>query len=373
MIPGEVPFETKLPGYDALFAPARQNASPLELTHDTINYFQGTRPHAGHLNNKHYVDYLKINKVFVGEAGSNYLAHLGEELEKEQLPEFLDAAGWAFAEAALINQSLAAQDRLKILTKAEEIWQRALEASDSLHKTELGELLRSDSQPFRIALNIAYLPLMKAMVAGNVTDSVRQRVLIDTLAISDLVIVHRHLAWMNGVGDGVAEFSGLLHECNILAALLMLDDPRYLPLPSSSRADNGYFYRNFTHDIIILNQHFGEIKKIIPLEAKMHPSRKDRQRYKALLVSKGDLSLTVHSTLKNTTDAFSRVLQGNGTQKDIATVDGACGNIVRKLADYQRQQIVYERKKMHTRTKFYSEQERSRKIGQLANKPIVLK
>ena len=86
------------------------------------------------------------------------------------MPEFLEAAGWAFAEAALVNMNETACTRLQLMNRAGSTWERALEASDALQKTVLGELLSTDSQPFRIAMNLAYKPLMEELVLGNITS-----------------------------------------------------------------------------------------------------------------------------------------------------------------------------------------------------------
>lgn len=350
---GEVAFEAPLAGYDALQSSERQVTKPLEIDDATLERFSKIRPHMGHLANESYLNYIRIHKVFVNQKGSDRLVELAKDLEQEQLPEFLEAAGWAFAEAALVNMNETACTRLQLMNRAGSTWERALEASDALQKTVLGELLSTDSQPFRIAMNLAYKPLMEELVLGNITDRTRKKVLEDTLAITQLANVNTNLAWRNGCRDGVADMSGFIQEGNAMMTLLLLDDPRFVPMPSSSRADSGYFHRSQTHDIVIINQHYGKIKKVIPVEIKTHPSGADRSRYNALILSKTDLTATIHHSALSTTELIGRVVSGEVAPRDYEVVDKIKNRLKNKLDNYQKQGVT-QANKFRTKTRFYN-------------------
>lgn len=335
MIRGGVSYDARLPGYDALQSESRKMATPIEINSDVLQVFSGDRPHFGHLTNPAYDRYLRMHKVQVKNGGARLLEKLAGEMSSEILPDFLDAAGWAYAESALSDSELSAIEKVDRLSIAEMNWQRALQSVDSMNGSELGDLIISDSQPFRLALNIAYLPLMKAIAVGNVTKSVRYRAFADTLAIAQLAIVHQDLARRDGISEGVADMTGLVYECTALLALLDIDDPRYIPIPSSPRADSGYYHRDQTHDITIINQHWGDIRKIIPVEIKKHPSGKDRLRYMAIIISKNDLVEHKHSTAEATIDSYTRATEGCASQADIALMEQVSSNLKGLLRDYQ--------------------------------------
>lgn len=336
MIRGDVSDYEHLPGFDALRSDVRKQAAPINVNDDVVATFSTGRPYMGHLCNPAYDKYLRIHKVLVRNGGARLLGELAEKMSDEVLPDFLDAAGWAYAESALSDDSLSAVEKVHRLSSAEASWQRALHAVDSLRGSTLGDLIISDSQAFRLALNLSYTPLMKAIAVGNVTDTVRRRAFADTLAVAQLAVVHHNLAKCDGVAEGVADMTGLVYECTALLTLLYLDDPRYVPTPSSPRADNGCYHRDQTHDISIINQHWGDIRKIIPVEIKKHPSGKDRLRYKALIISKNDLVEHKHSTAELTLEAYARYAEGDASDVDLDLLDQISTRVKGLLCDYQR-------------------------------------
>lgn len=261
---GEASFETPLPGFDALHADDRFAIEVPEIDDALLT----GRPYRALLHNDAYAHYLRMHKVLVNRSGSDLLERIGTSLEAEQHPEYLEAAGWAFAEAGLANAAEPEVTRLELLDKADESWQHALKAYDGLEYTNSPERWRDDSRPFRLALNLAYTPLMRAIVCGDATDETRHKVAHDTIAIAQLAELHMHLAENQGYQRAPCELYGFMHECNIMIALLLLDNPAYVPIPSSSRADNGMYNPRQTHDVSLIHQDYGTIKKVIPIEAK---------------------------------------------------------------------------------------------------------
>lgn len=353
MIRGGVTHYACLSGFDALQSEARKHTPSIDLDDEIIESFSSSRPHAGHLNNLAYDKYLRIHKVLVRNGGAKLLGELADAMSDEVLPDFLDAAGWAYAESALSDNTLSAVEKIERLALAEENWRKALVAVDSLRGSVLGDLIISDSQPFRLALNLSYAPLMKAIAVGSVTSTVRYKAYADTLAIAQLAIVHQNLARRDGVSEGVADMTGLVYECTALLALLSIDDPRYIPMPSSPRADSGYYHRDQTHDITILNQHWGDIRKIIPVEIKKHPSGKDRLRYRALIISKNDLVSHKHSNAEATIGSFTNVAEGSESQADLDLIDQISSRLKTLLRDYQ-QGFTPEEISVDSVTKFYT-------------------
>lgn len=332
-----VTYDTKLPGYDAqqamrLVPPPGER--PFVRSPET---YEALGDHRAYLKNGAYNKYLRIHKVFVGESGARELISIADELEHEELPRYLDAAGWAYAEAGLVLKGESTVGRVELVKAAEACWERSLQAGQYLLDKGAPRHLFEDAASYRTAMNLAYAPLMKSIIVGNVTDGTRERTFADTLAIAQTSGLQMGFAAAQGDVEATASHVGFLHEANTLLTLLYLDDPRYVPLPSSARADTGYYHQNQTHDVTILNQHWGDIKKVIPLEVKARASVRDRERYKALIV-RGKMHLTMQgrNDPRETTDAFSNVYHGTPSKKDILITDHASSTVLQLLKLYQR-------------------------------------
>ncbi len=370
MLFGGASQKRHLPGFEALHDSTRQVAQPIEFNELELDLFSRPEPYYSYLNHPSYRRYVQMHKVIVRDGGSEQLLKIAQGLEGEKLPEFLDAAGWAYAESALAGVSLCPEDRLNRVEQAEQLWQEGIAAHDGLNNSQLQDALRSDARPFRMALNLVFTPLIKGIITGDVSRDIRKGVYADMLAVSQLVSIHTNLAWRDGVKEGVGDLSGLTHECNTLLALLYLDDPRYVPLPSSSRADSGYYHADQTHDITIINQHYGNIKKAIPVEVKARPSGRDKRRYKALMISKNDLTHRIDATAYSTLEAFGKVFDGTATDKDRYITQTVSERVKDLLSDYQKAGR-HTGARMDTVSKFYRDPRRGQyyrqRLGQSAH------
>lgn len=325
---------TNLPGYDALKRPPSDS---LHLSEELLQPYLHNEAHRTYLNNDTYTRYLKMPKGFIDESDADLLLSIGDELSGEQLPRFSDAAGWAYAEAALTMSHETSANRVQLLSAAEKIWERSLEQSDALLRSSGSDWMYEDSTPFRTALNLAYVQMMKSLVVGNVTDSVRSRTFADTLAIAQSSLLQLEFAGKQPHTDAFGEHLGFLHESNALLSLLYLNDPRYIPIPSSARADSGYYLDHQAHDITIINQHWGAIRKAIPVEIKASASMRDRTRYKALIV-RGKMHLAVPGKYspRYTLEAFASVFEHTHDLEQQKIVDHASTSVQRLLELYQK-------------------------------------
>jgi hypothetical protein len=296
-----------LPGYDALqFQRYFAGESPNTVDHTEVS--------------ERFEDYNRIHKVYVGQSGARLLQEIHDELRIDESPKHLNAAGWCAAEAALVNESLPAVERMSLMRSAEDCWERAIVAQEETN-AKLDSIDVEDDSVFRVALNLAFTPLMKAMVAGNVTASIREQVFADVLALAQLAGIQRKLANRDGSLDAVGHLLGFEHECNAHLTLLHIDDPRYVPLPSSARGGSGTSYPEQTHDIVVVNQHWGKIRKVIPLEIKSKASLGDIKRYDALVVrGKMHLSITGRYSPEFTREAFAAYYDDTATRRDNLTV-----------------------------------------------------
>lgn len=320
--------------------------------------------------NPAYDEYFKIHKVFVGESGGIQLENIGERLKDEWLPRYLDAAGWAFAESALTQTSRPHIDRTHLLQEAAHCWEKALCSQQEFDDGEHREWLSDHVDSFRLALNLAYTPLMHSIVAGDVTEATRERTFADTLAIAQLSIVKGDLAAKEGNIGGIADHRGFQYECNALLSLLYLNNPNYVPLPSSARAGSGYDYRDQTHDISVVHQRWGKIHRITPIEIKSAASLRDKQRYKALIV-RGKMHLSVEGKYdpRETLNAFAAVYEGEPTPDAIRIANHASSTTQDLLVLYQKGNEIESFKKIHSHTTFHDTTHVIKKYRELSPYP----
>ena len=324
-----------LPGTDSLKS-AEYFASSDNLEHDVVGPYIAQNAHRYYLNNSAFEEYVQMPKSIVDDDGAQRLIEIGDLLSTESMPRFLDAAGWAYAEAGLALSEESAKHRVQLIKEAERSWHKALVNERNIGRQHAEVPMQGDDEPHRLALNLAFTPLMKSIVVGNVAQSVIKTTLLDTIAIAADSSLRLNEAIVRGDIIARREHLGFLFETNALMALLYMSDSRYIPLPSTARADTGYFHPAQTHDISIINQHWGEIRKVIPLEIKARSSRRDRERYKSLIIrGRMHLSFNDHDP-RTTVEVFDRVLKGTASSKETASVDAMALKLRSMLKLYQQ-------------------------------------
>lgn len=340
-----------LPGSDALkAAPYFAPTQSLSLPSMRRYYHEGG--HRLTLENPSYDHYLHMHKVVVGDAGAAELDAIARELEKEELPTYLDAAGWAYAESGLASRSMSTTERVVQVERAERVWSRSLVNTLAISEAYGTESAYDDNGGHRTALNLAFAPLIKSIIVGNVQPEVMQRVLYDTAEIAHDSRLSLEHAYRTGDIDAAAFHRGFLFEASALMALLYMEDPRYVPLPATARADSGYYHRDQTHDISIINQHWGDIKKVIPVEIKSKASNRDKRRYRALIIP-GKLRLSVGSVnSSDTADVFYDLARGVATTEQHIAVEQLSTQLREMLRLYQ-QGISVESLAVHSLTRFH--------------------
>lgn len=319
------PDSSPLPGYDALRSEqyfVDRIASP--------DAYEFSPKRAYHL-------YHRIHKVYVGPSGAKFLGDIHDALHDEQLPEYLDVAAWAAAEAALVDTSASTEARVGLIESAESCWSRALAAQEMLNHSDAPEYFKEADTPYRIALNLAFAQLMKALVVGNVTPKIREQVFVDVMAIAGTATTQRVFAGQHMDRRTLSSLIGFEHECNALAGLLAMDDPRYIPLPSSARVGSGRDYPEQTHDMVVVNQHWGTILKTTPVEIKAHTSLHNLKRYDALIV-RGKMHLATNGLHDpaHTREAFAAYYDGSDTRKQSAVVFQVVATMKDLLQGYAR-------------------------------------
>lgn len=268
-----------------------------------------------------YNDYLKMHKILVGTATAKKLETIHTNLQSETLPRYLSVAGWAAVEAALVQPDKSASYRNDLLEGSNRCWTQALENQLQWERSEHKQMTEY-SASYRYALDLAHLPLIQAMVSGNITDETRRKVTLDVLNIAEANAVQLSLAKQSGDLEAVGDHVGVGHECNALLAFHFLDSPSLIALPSSARADSGHHHPHQTHDLLVIQQKWGHIRDMTPIEIKSKVSQTDRLRYKALLVrGKMHLALVGHYSPEYTLKAFSALFNDTQTKQEHATTE----------------------------------------------------
>ncbi|MGV9001735.1 MAG: hypothetical protein ACOH18_02150 [Candidatus Saccharimonadaceae bacterium] len=358
IFPESVEFQP-LPGSDALkTAYLFETTRPLPYDEMQRNLEEGA--YRTYLENDAYNRYVHIHKVLVGEGGAQELRLIAEELETQELPTYLDAAGWAYAESGLASRSHSTVERVALVRKAEEIWARCLINTINIGENLGDEHRFGENEGHRAALNLAYAPLIKSIIVGNVRPNIVQQTFLDTAEVAHNSKLSLDRAYKEGDKNAGAFHRGFLFEASALMALLYLDDLRYIPLPATARGDSGYYHREQTHDISIINQHWGDIKKVIPVEIKSKASLRDKRRYNALVIQ-GKLRLSVGSIdPRDTTEAFYDLLHAQATIEQFVAIEQLSTQLREMLRLYQRG-INADGLAMNSLTRFYD----SKKVAQI--------
>jgi hypothetical protein len=292
--------------------------------------------HRTYLENDAYDHYLHMPKALVDEAGTEELQVVATALETQELPTYLDAAGWAYAEAGIASHAISTVERVAAVHKAEALWAKGLVNSITIGEHFNAKYEYGENEGHRIALNLAFAPLMKSIIVGNVREDLMRQTLLDVAEIARDSRISLDCALERDDASATAFHRGFLFETSALMALLYMEDPRYVPLPATARGDTGYYHPKQTHDISVINQHWGEIKKIIPIEIKSSASRRANRRYRALVVP-GRVRLSVSDAgSSDTADAFYDVVHGNATTEQFVAIEQLSTQLREMLRLYQR-------------------------------------
>ncbi len=307
---------------------------------DSIMPYVLDQSHRKYLDNPAFHEYLNIEKVAIMPESSDALLDIADELSIEYMPRFTHAAAWAYAEVGLMDETRSAVERCELISEAERLWVQSAERETAIYESSYRHAFNEPNDIYRHILPLAYTSLMKSIVVGNVSDAVRKQALDDTVALAGQVADETDRYRSVGNYDAAGGFIGLAHEMNALATMLYMGDPRYIPLPSTARADTGYYHREQTHDIMIINQHWGDIKKIIPVEIKARPGGRDKRRYKALLVKgRARLSVSDGDPFK-TVEVFERLHYGGAEPEDATSIDRMATELRTMLSLYNRGSLI---------------------------------
>jgi hypothetical protein len=289
--------------------------------------------------NQAYERYLKMHKVFVGKSGAEYLETIHQDLKSEFMPRYLCAAGWAGVEAAIVHKQWPTQRRLNLLASGEDCWERAIAKQQYFNTldSDMYPHLIESSAPYRMAIDVAVLPLLRGLILGYVDKQTCQEVFADCLAIAQANNIQMRLATQAGDIEAQNDHLGFAHECNAMLALNRMYSSGWFAIPAMARSDTGYYHPEQTHDLLVIRRKEGEIQNVLPVEIKAFASLKDRNRYLALLV-RGKMHLCIDGQgnhLPDTTlHAITAVHEGTATKKETQIAATISQRFMNMLNDY---------------------------------------
>ncbi|HET9098412.1 MAG TPA: hypothetical protein VFN51_02230 [Candidatus Saccharimonadales bacterium] len=286
--------------------------------------------------NDAYEQYLKMHKVFVGKEGAKQLEDIHFRLQEESMPRYLSVAGWAAAEAALIETDSSTSHRLGLLASSMSCWHRSLQAQAQLN-TLSSDYLKDYTLPYRTALDIAVLPLLEDVVFGDVKSNTCDKVFQDCLNIAQANAVRIRLMDKENDVQGLGEHVGLGYEINALLALNRRRSPTWFAIPSMNRSDSGYYHRQQTHDLLVIHQKRGEILDMAPVEVKSTAGVRERERYRALIV-RGKLHLSVNGMHRpgQVLEALTADEEGRASRRELKLVGDISDRFIAMVRDYYR-------------------------------------
>ena len=278
-----------------------------------------------------YDTYLQMDKVLARSENIADLVQVHDDLKDETMPRYLAVAGWAAAEAALMGRTAPKTARLELLKYAEKAWAAAVVNQVDLNRSE--PHLREPSQPLRLSLDLAILPLLEGMVRGDVTIDQCTRSFEASLEIATYNREFKQKAKEIGDIQAMQDYSGFSYELLCLLAVNRRLSSSKFAIPGLARADSGHYLQQQTHDLLSVHQQWGVIRNAVPIEIKGQTSGRDRRRYKALLI-RGQTylcqdGLSPDETLEAIKDAY---IEPEG--KAAAIADALSGQVTSMIKEY---------------------------------------
>ena len=275
--------------HDVLRAPTERRRAisyPLEelralLTEVNENYYPDYE------QSPEYREYLVLEKGLADADAAPVLTRIGDSLSTKNYPQLLHAAGWAYAESALIT-SAPVDEKLAQLEQAKLAWQEAIILHDRLQGTAFDRFAEYVDLPYRYALSLAMEPLMASIAIGNISRFVKTGVYKNVLDLAEIVIAKQTALLAKGERRDSNLLGGFVHElCIILTAMNANDIGE--PLPASVRSGSGKYRPNETHDISLIELCDGKIIGSSAVEGKYEIKKSDIERYDATIICKADL------------------------------------------------------------------------------------
>jgi hypothetical protein len=282
--------------------------------------------------NNSYESYLQMQKVWLDANGAEDLYRIHDSLKDEVMPRYLSAAGWAAAEAAIVG-AWPTSERLQLLRQGIVCWEKAIQTQLAFNKTEKAHLIEH-SAPYRIALDLAVIPLLEGLILGHVTEEMCRNAYVDCLEVARANAEQLEHAKADMDVERYADHVGFAHECNALLALNRVQSKDWFALPTIARADSGYYHPEQTHDLLVVRRRAGEVQSVVPVEVKAKASLRDRKRYLALIVrGKMHLCDNKHDPL-DTFYAIAAVEAGTASTKQITVAHEVSQRFMNMIKDY---------------------------------------
>lgn len=328
--------------YQVLRSPERIDVPQYKAPVGEVERFKNDS-YMAHLQCDPYFEYVNFHDTSKSNADADILRSLADKMVEERLPTRIFAGASAILEAAILDTSTTTEEKYVEIDSAEEAYRRSIEAYDSLLDTQLDQITCNEDLPYRAALMLAYLPIFKELIAGEVSLDVRNRTARNVLTIAELCIIQREMADKEDDAKPRGDLTGLLYECGTHLALLINDKSNQVPVPAFARSDNGLSYIQETRDIDLWNIEAGTSQRV---EVKGTLSKKDKHHYGAPIITRKHLGYTEKNNIYLTIDAFAAILNGRETIEQSMIVQDTSNTVLHIIDSYysQKQKIKTNRR-----------------------------
>jgi hypothetical protein len=169
--------------------------------------------------------------------------------------------------------------------------------------------------------------LLEGIVTGDVRVSALERVANDYVQVAIGNLATGQSKRNSGDIHRALFHEGLSPEILALLALNKELTTRRFGMPSTARNDSGYFSPKLTHDLMLFRQRAGQLKSILPAEVKTTMSRRDKKRYKALLIDVKFMDEIEAGEPGPMLELYARAYRGDASGADMAVAE----NLTRKM------------------------------------------
>jgi hypothetical protein len=228
-------------------------------------------------------DYLRLPKGLAVGAAAGELGDLAVDLARSDHPKEILAAGWAAVESALMSHG-STESRLRMLYWGVTAWERSHDIQQASLNAGNAEVRVNESEPLRTRRAIAAAPIFEGIIHHNLGEGALRKTFDNTLEVAEESLALFQNATDAHQIDARNDFAGL--DSELLVQLLdnLPLQTHAVTVPAPLRADDGWYNRNATHDLLSLRLASRGVVKAIPTEVKGAVKARDIARYRAMLI-----------------------------------------------------------------------------------------
>jgi hypothetical protein len=238
-----------------------------------------------------YMKYLALDKGLVHYPGGyRHLLRSHDVLKDSSTSVHQSGAGWAAIELAMMANDMEYDKRLELVEKGILCWRDAVGLYDKQANAGIPDMLNY-SNAGRTELNVAMSPLLRGIISGDLSESVKRSVFMDCVRIAKTNFALGMEAGNAGNSGVKRDYAGFSMENLVMLGVNQQFEGEQLALVSSLRAGDGLYDPRKTHDLVLALPKDRTVSHATPVEVKSDIRPHHWERYKALLIGRQHLRL----------------------------------------------------------------------------------